>query len=134
MKRGNFGFLSQIEAGAAGGNGKPDIVYEVKGKHRTANEESSRFFWQKSGELFGESRKEKLHTSPDAVRIRIGMQFEDGARGGTRTHKITILSRARMPIPSPRHWLYYTGMERILSRGRVLFWENSFSQKRKNRL
>ena len=26
----------------------------------------------------------------------------DGAEGGTRTHKITILSRARMPIPSLR--------------------------------
>ena len=26
-----------------------------------------------------------------------------GSQGGTRTHKILILSQARMPIPSPGH-------------------------------
>jgi hypothetical protein len=34
-----------------------------------------------------------------------------GAGGGTRTHKITILSRARMPIPSLRHMEPATGIE-----------------------
>ncbi len=34
-----------------------------------------------------------------------------GAEGGTRTHKITILSRARMPIPSLRQMVEREGFE-----------------------
>jgi hypothetical protein len=41
--------------------------------------------------------------APEACALPSCATFRCGAGGGTRTHKITILSRARMPIPSLRH-------------------------------